>query len=72
MTLTTAQLSLLDTLKTREQRGAGALEVRGARLRTAQALQERGLVSVGIGGAGAAFVGRWWYEATLTDEGRRA
>ena len=70
MTLTPAQLSLLDALKTRDQRGAGALEVRGARLRTAQALQKRGLVKIDL--AGTAYSGRWWREATLTDEGRAA
>ena len=68
--LTVAQRSLLEQIVNRHRRNLPPVVVRGTRLNSARALERRGLVTVQIGGtSGAAWTGRWWYEAVPTEKG---
>jgi hypothetical protein len=64
--LSRAERGLLKTLALLD---GGEAEVRGPNYRTAQRLEAKGLVRIGVGGSGVAYQGRWWWTAAATEAG---
>lgn len=76
MKLTQPQREMLDRLRAERdlfhRLSDEPVRVGGNDLRVAMSLERKGLVKIGVGGSGVAYLAPWWWTAQLTKAGRAA